>query len=67
MVVVLAGLFMGCKTLLSLSICYVMLCYLTHLVRGIGGGTPVWKVCKFRGGYFLGVTKCADKNIKMRG
>ena len=28
MVVVLAGLFMGCPTLLSPSICYVMLCYL---------------------------------------
>ena len=27
MVVVLAGLFMGCPTLLSPSICYVMLCY----------------------------------------
>ena len=28
MVVVLAGLFMGCPTLLSPSICYVMLCYI---------------------------------------
>ena len=35
MVVVLAGLFMGCPTLLSPSICYVMLCYVCDLIASL--------------------------------